>query len=155
MKMGKEPTMQKLRIIALACLGWVVLGSGREVAAQYVNPYYPRPAYGPSSGPALSPYLDLRRGGNPATNYFLGTLPELDRRAADTAYRAAILNLDVRTSSITRDVSGIVEILPGTGHPVLFQSFGPYYNLGAPGRTIIAPTATAPPSKAPPSRGSK
>jgi hypothetical protein len=147
--------MQNLRKVALACLGWAVFGGGGEVAAQYVNPYYPRPVYGPASRPALSPYLDITRGGNPATNYFLGTLPELDRRAADTAYRAAILNLDVRTSAITRDISDIVEILPGTGHPVLFQSFGPYYNLGAPGRTVIAPTTTAAPSTAPPPRGSR
>jgi len=31
--------------------------------------------------PALSPYLNLVRGGNPAVNYYLGVLTEFDRRA--------------------------------------------------------------------------
>jgi hypothetical protein len=134
-----------MKRVLLAWLASIVVGltcSPREAAAQYVNPYTPRPVYSPYSRPALSPYLDLTRGGNPATNYFLGTLPELDRRAADTAFRAAILDLDRRTTTIAREVSDLVDILPGTGHPAVFLSYAPYYGLGGPARTVIAPATT-------------
>jgi hypothetical protein len=135
--------MKRLLFVSTASLIFVLTRGGQEAAAQYVNPYNPRPVYSPYSRPALSPYLDIARGGNPATNYFLGTLPELDRRAADTAYRAAILNLDLRTTTLAREVSDLVDILPGTGHPVLFLNYSPYYSLGGPGRVVVAPTTTA------------
>ncbi len=131
------------RILVVAVLSLVgLIRTGGKAAAQYVNPYTPRPVYSPYSRPALSPYLDLTRGGNPAINYYLGTLPELDRRAADTAYRAAILDLDRRTGTISREVSDLIDILPGTGHPALFLSYYPYYSLGGTGRAVIAPATT-------------
>jgi len=131
------------RILVASLLSFAVLTWGvGKAAAQFVNPYTPRPVYSPYSRPALSPYLDIIRGGNPAVNYYLGTLPEMDRRAADTAYRAAILDLDRRTATIAREVSDLIDVLPGTGHPVLFLNYSPYYTLGGPGRAVITPATT-------------
>jgi hypothetical protein len=134
--------MKRWLLVSAAAVFVVLTRGGGEAEAQYVSPYNSRPVYSPYSRPALSPYLDLTRGGNPAANYYLGVLPELDRRAADTAYRAAILDLDRRTTTIAREVSDIVDILPGTGHPVIFLNYAPYYGLGGPGRAVIAPTTT-------------
>jgi hypothetical protein len=134
--------MNRPWIAAVACL---VLWTGGEATAQYINPSFARPVYSPYARPALSPYLDLLRGGNPAANYYLGVLPELDRRATDTAFRSAILNLDVRTSMLGREVEAIagMETLPGTGHAVQFMSYYPYYNLGNPARSLVSPLATS------------
>lgn len=135
--------MTRSWIAAAACLTGLTLGSGGQAIGQYVNPIYPRPVYSPYSRPALSPYLNLTRGGNPATNYYLGVLPELDRRATDTAFRAAILDLDRRTALIGREVETIagLETLPSTGHAVQFMSFYPYYTIGTPARSLVSPAA--------------
>jgi hypothetical protein len=37
--------------------------------------------------PTLSPYLNMLRGGDPAANYFLGTLPDFQRRQEDAVRR--------------------------------------------------------------------
>jgi hypothetical protein len=135
----------KWNLITAAGLILVVVRPGGDAAAQYINPSFARPVYSPYARPALSPYLDLLRGGNPAANYYLGVLPELDRRATDTAFRSAILDLDRRTALIGREVETIggVETLAGTGHAVQFLSFYPYYNIGAPSRSLVSPLATS------------
>src|SRR5216684_7044894 len=48
-------------------------------------------------GPNLSPYLNLLRGGgNPAANYYLGVIPEVERRNNAAAFRAGIQDLALR-----------------------------------------------------------
>ena len=59
-----------------------------DAPAQTMPPYFPnQPNYGVGFRPRLSPYLDLANGGNPAVNYYLGTLPEFDRRATHAPLR--------------------------------------------------------------------
>jgi hypothetical protein len=128
--------------IGLAAPGLLVLLATGTASAQY-NPNAYRPtagSYAPFS-PVLSPYLDLTRGGNPAVNYFLGTLPEIDRRATQARQGAAILDLDRRLEApppgeplLPTDVVGEVTkgALPPTGHAAVFTNYSTYYGLTAP-----------------------
>src|SRR5262245_38574220 len=53
-------------------LGPTALGPG------YIGPAGP---FAPTPRPVFSPFLELLRGGNPAANYFLGTVPDLQAQA--------------------------------------------------------------------------
>jgi hypothetical protein len=115
-------------------------GTGRALAQ--FSPLY-RPGLYPAGTPGLNPYLDLTRGGNRAVNYFLGTLPEIERRRNAAQFGAAIYDFERRGPTTESLAEDLVPTLPGTGHPVAFMSFYPYYNLGPPGpqatRTQPAP----------------
>jgi hypothetical protein len=128
--------MRRLTLTGLAVLG--VLGfltTGRASAQYYPGSYG---SYG-RSRPALSPYLDLTRGGNPAANYFLGVLPEIDRRRTKVEQGTAINELERRTEAlgaqldddIARQLTG--GGLPPTGHAATFATYGTYYGLTSPG----------------------
>src|SRR5262245_50914336 len=100
-------------------LGRVTLGLGLillsgSASAQVVSPYQPpvyggRPAAGLATRPNLSPFLNLLRGGSPAANYYLGVIPERDRRFTDTQFRSAIQDLERRTEPVP---SSTDELLP-------------------------------------------
>jgi len=74
----------------------------------------------------LSPYLNLLRGGDPAANYFLGVIPERERRANDQIFRSEIQELQRREEEV--GTAGVSSVLPGTGHPVLFNNTYTYFN---------------------------
>jgi len=136
--------------LALAVLGFFVAGRASAQGA----PYYGRTpgTFGRPGGPSLSPYLDLTRGGNPAANYFLGVLPEIDRRATKAQQGAAILDLERRVDTpqpggpLTEDVVGSVTGgLPPTGHAAAFATYSSYYNLTSPtAQTPRRPQTTQP-----------
>ncbi len=143
--------MTRLILTGFAVLGVLCfLATGRASAQYYRGSYgsYGRP------GPALSPYLDLTRGGNPATNYFLGVLPEIDRRRTKEQQGQAIIDLERRTEPPGAQLplaEGVVgELtgggLPPTGHAAGFATYGTYYNLTAP----AAPFARGPAGQARP-----
>src|SRR5215831_20604771 len=73
-------------------------------------------------GPNLSPYLNLLRGGNPAANYYLGVVPEIERRSNAAAFSAGIQDLARRIEAPPSELSGeeLFPTLPQTGHPVQF-----------------------------------
>lgn len=76
------------------------------VQAQGYSPYFPQTmGYQGPGRPALSPYLDLTRGGNAAANYYLGTLPEINRRAVTTLQNAAIRDLEVPSNHLDPEMS--------------------------------------------------
>jgi hypothetical protein len=87
-------------------------------------------------GPALTPYLNLRRGGNPAANYFLGVLPEIDRRTTATQQNAAITDLERRVDTPLASEEPLLEgrsvRLPPTGHATYFGSTGNYFGPSGP-----------------------
>ncbi len=90
--------------IAIVTAGAAVLASAQPARAQFgggmggYSSYGNMNAYGanlrgPSgfpSQPALTPWLNMVRGGNPAANYFLGVLPEFDRRYFQAAVNATL-----------------------------------------------------------------
>ena len=141
--------MRRLTLTAFAVLGVLAsLATGRA-SAQYNPPSYGN-VYGPTygnygrAGPALSPYLNLTRGGNPAANYFLGVLPEIDRRRnqAEVARDIADLDRRVETPLAVQQVAPgpgdvVTELtgggLPPTGHPAAFGNYGSYYTFPTPG----------------------
>src|SRR5688500_606325 len=68
-----------IRRLSLGIAGALALLAAQDASAQYVFRPNP-PVVAPYSRPALSPYLNLLRGGDPAANYYLGVLTEYDRR---------------------------------------------------------------------------
>ena len=85
--------MKWFALAALAALGLLSTITWPKAMAQ------PYPSLPPAMGfqgrgtPALSPYLNMFRGGNPAANYFMGVLPEANRRLVTSQQNAAIFNL--------------------------------------------------------------
>src|SRR5579883_146474 len=105
--------MKRLVLAVLAAV--IPLGAG-TARAQFAPPA--RPNYGPGYRPQLSPYLNLIRGGDPAANYFLGTVPEQERRYNAQVFGSEINALERRTlGSVLTPEEAIFETLPGTGHP--------------------------------------
>jgi hypothetical protein len=92
-----------------------------------------RPNYGPGYRPQLSPYLNLLRGGDPAANYYLGTLPEMQRRANAQMFGTEISELDRRTLGATQTTEQLItQPLPGSGHPTVFGNTLYYFGGGNP-----------------------
>ena len=119
-------------LAATLTFGFLFAFGASTASAQYGPQYGPvyRPGLYPYGTPGLSPYLDLTRGGNRAANYFLGTVPEIERRRNAAQFGAAIQDLESRPGTTEPNANELVPTLPGTGHPVAFMSYYPYYNLG-------------------------
>ena len=113
---------------ALVCL---LAGSVGSVSAQVFYPsgipHYTPPGFN-SSG--LSPYLNLTRSGDSATNYYLGTIPEFQRRSNYNQLRTAIQETEQRVGAISNEGLEIGKALEQTGHPTAFGYYGSYYPLG-------------------------
>jgi hypothetical protein len=82
--------------------------------------------------PALSPFLNMLRGGNPAANYYLGVLPEQDRRAFQNDVRSSLGAVDFTrpVTPVPETVDDLIPALPQTGHAVGFQFYGNFYRFG-------------------------
>lgn len=115
----------------------------------------PRPTFRP---PTTSPYLNLLRGGNVASNYYQGVLPEVRQRVLNYQFRSSIQTLDTRTQEQPISSEEALELLPGirplasTGHMATFNNYGSYYNLGGrgPSPQIVTPSGpTRPQPQAP------
>jgi hypothetical protein len=121
--------MRRLLAASIASCGvflFVSLGMARAQATNYARPYP-----GPGSVPALSPYLNLVRPGNPAVNYYLGVLPEIERRVADVQFGAAIQDLQRQVGTLQGlEYEDLLTGLPPTGHGAVFNSYGTYFNTG-------------------------
>jgi hypothetical protein len=139
-------------LAALALLGFLTLGRASAQYSQFYGPAYrPGGAYGSygRAGPALSPYLNLTRGGNPAANYFLGVLPEIERRANKAEVGTMLNDLERRLETPaaqplpTEDVIGSLTGggLPPTGHAAVFTNYSTYYGLTAPTAPVTRPGA--------------
>jgi hypothetical protein len=120
--------MKRLLLTALVALMLSYAGTAR---AQFQPPT--RPNYGPGYRPQLSPYLNLIRGGDPAANYYLGTLPEFQRRANAQMFSADISELDRRTlGNVSTLEQRIDQPLPGSGHPTAFGNTLSYFGASNP-----------------------
>ena len=146
--------MKRLLLPAVAALAG--LACAGTASAQNVYPYM-RPNYGPYYRPGLSPYLNMARGGDPAANYFLGTVPEFQRRQDARVFRAEIGNLDARLAASAaaptpEEDRDLLRPLPSTGHPTAFNNTAGYFNNMNPGgapRPFYVPAGprpTAPPT---------
>jgi hypothetical protein len=136
----EETAMRRLTLTGIVAVGLLaLLAPGRAAAQQYYGPGYGN--YG-RAGPALSPYLNLTRGGNPAANYYLGVLPEIDYRRTKAATARDISDLELRSDVLAQQEQAarpqnVVEELTGgglppSGHAAAFTTYGAYYGLAAP-----------------------
>jgi len=125
--------MKRLLLTWVLSVGFLALVGEPGVQAQYYPPYFPPTMGYQSPGrPALSPYLDLTRGGNPAANYYLGTRMEENRRAVLSMQNAAIRDLWAVESPRPGEeglLQGRESPMSPTGHATTFVYYGGYYNL--------------------------
>ena len=123
--------MKRLLVLAFV----VGILSASSASAQILAPSLGQSPFG-RGGATLSPYLNLRRGGNPAANYFLGVVPEIDRRATAAQQGAAIQDLERRealgASAVDPLSAGRPTALPPTGHPTAFNSLAGYFGQTTP-----------------------
>jgi hypothetical protein len=88
------------------------------------------PTWGPGYRPPLSPYLNLLRTGNgsvaAATNLYLGTYPEQQRRVNAAQFSSAIASLQRQTAPGQEEYPEPPPVRSGTT-PFLGNT-GPYFN---------------------------
>jgi hypothetical protein len=114
-----------------------------------------RPApYGPTQRTTLSPYLNLFRGGDPASNYYLGVRPEFNQRSINQQFRSTLQGLEQRETTLPPEEDPLLTDpgLPSTGHPTAFNATGNYFNSGSP-MTRPRTQAARPAAKQAPRRG--
>jgi hypothetical protein len=133
-----------------------VLGAALAGSAQAQYGFRPptAPNWGPGFRPGLSPYLDLIRSGDPATNYYLGTRVEFQRRQNAADFRSDITDLYARERILGEDIpkpprpvpTGTYSLLNNTGG--YFNNTGTYFGYGArPQPPIIRPGTFSPPAR--------
>ncbi len=130
--------MNRTLLVSILSLGGLLLVTTGHASAQYspypqyTNPYARPPAFSPYNRPGLSPYLNFLRGGDPAANYYLGVIPERQRRAAEYQFQSSILDLErgERAAPTDLDAEDLLPALPGTGHPAVFMNYGSYFSSG-------------------------
>src|SRR5437868_1508592 len=117
----------------LTLCGVALLMMAQMASAQTL--YNPNPQItAPYSRPALSPYLNLLRGGDPAANYYLGVLTEYDRRYRESRiglppdYQQPYMMYDP-TLDDRADVDVKDRQLPPTGHQAGFMIYNAYYRV--------------------------
>ena len=117
--------MRNYSLAAMLALGWL-----QGAAAQSVfNPTPPSAPVPFNSTRTVSPWLDLTRGGSPAANYYLGVLPEYQRR-----YEMGLPRLTLELPRYDATVDDRVNLdvlekqLPPTGHPTGFLIYNSYFN---------------------------
>jgi hypothetical protein len=151
--------MKRIILVPLVAFAGLLVPAG-PASAQLTYPYGP-PAYGPFYTPMLSPYLNLLRGGDPAANYFLGVLPEVQRRQNARMFGAAIQSLDQRAEApaATPEELELYTPLRSTGHATAFNNTLSYFprlpiTPRQPTNRPGGPSATPPvaPPGAPPTR---
>jgi len=127
----------KRLLLALPLLG--ILATPDPAAAQYNSSYQPyiSPYNYYQRGTTLSPWLQLLRGNNTAANYYLGVLPERDRRNDERRFQAALLGEQRSTQRELDDLQkSLLETVPGynplspTGHYSSYDFKGQYFPRG-------------------------
>jgi hypothetical protein len=114
-------------LVTLGILGAAGAGQAR---AQFG---YSRPPTSPFNQPAVSPYMNLTRGGSPGVNYNTLVRPQIDTSRA----------LQQLQSQVSQDQQALMgqlggapagfdasAALPLTGHPVQFMNYAHYYSPG-------------------------
>jgi len=109
-------------------------------AAAQAPVFRPSATYRPPQ-PLLSPYLNLLRGGDPASNYYLGVVPERQRRQNASLFSSQIQSLEQQLNQATAapDVDeALFQPDPATGHATAFMNLGGYFNTGSVRRPLPA-----------------
>jgi hypothetical protein len=75
-------------------------------------------------------------------NYYLGVLPEIDRRANAARFQAEINELEQRLPTAAQDTDALYPTLSETGHAVQFMNISPYF-MNFSGATRATPSAAS------------
>jgi hypothetical protein len=125
-----------------ALLAALVLGIGFGPARARAQAVPPRGVPGYAS-PVVSPYLNLlRRGSDPAVNYYGLVRPEVEFRNSIQSLQQQVTTLGTETTAEQGAAA-----LPPTGHPTRFRDYSRYFaRTGAVGVTGAAPAAAPRPA---------
>ena len=118
------------------------LGPG-ATGSSYIGPGGPFQA---TPRPILNSAMGLKLGTSPSANLFLGTYSSLQQQQQSTRF---IMPEVGGARQLVAPTEEVLRILPETGHPVQFLSYGPFYsslNRG-PQSTMLTPFGTTPPRK--------
>jgi hypothetical protein len=105
--------------MALAFGLWAGLAAA-EVRAQF---QYVQPQTNPYNQPAVSPFLNLRRGGNAAVNYFALVQPQLQTQQA-------LQTLGQQQDYLQQQYAASMNAPPAafiSGHPTYFRNYSHYF----------------------------
>jgi hypothetical protein len=81
----------------------------------------------------------MLRGGDPSANYFLGVVPERERRRNDAYFRSSIFDLEQRTQQLAEAEEAFVP-LRSTGHATAFGNTSTYFGTtGVQQATAVRP----------------
>ncbi len=145
------------RFTLSSCAAMLALAAGWTSTARAQITYPVQPQYGPGYQTMLSPYLNMLRGGDPAANYFLGVLPEFQRRENRNQFRSQINQLQVLTAPLRNPLEepleeGLRTFMP-SGHATAFGYVGTYFGgtaatpLGAMRGAATRPGGTGAPTR--------
>jgi hypothetical protein len=112
----------------------LLLAVSSSVNAQQLGPRIP-PQYGPGLRPGLSPYLNLLRGGDTASNYYLGVRTEFQRRDDRVNLLTRTRELEDRTAQIENQDENQIEGTPSDfgDTRAYFAAPNTYYGRVTPG----------------------
>lgn len=120
--------MRRIALGVLAALGLWGFGAAPQAHAQFG---YTRPQTSPFNQPAVSPYMNLARGGNPALNYNTLVRPQIDTGRALQQLQSQMSQdqQQILMGQLSAAPAGFDPsvALPLTGHPVQFQNYAHYY----------------------------
>jgi len=108
-----------------------LLAASSSASAQFAYPIQGAQRY-PGWQTPLSPYLNLLRGGDPAANYFIGVVPEFQRRMDRNITYGTLQSM----GNMLPPRPGIAEEdefnapMRSTGHPTAFGYTGGYFGAG-------------------------
>jgi hypothetical protein len=113
--------MKRIASYVVALFGWALLAT--ESQAQYQNP-------------AVSPYINLNRGGNPAVNYYGLVRPQFAANSALQSFGA-----DLHTLSLSPGTQGNAnQQRPQTGNRSSFMTHTRYFMNNGGGRSGANPS---------------
>jgi hypothetical protein len=135
--------MKRHVLIAAASVCYLAFLTAGTASAQAAP--YARPGFSPYNRPQLSPYLNMLRGGDPAANYYLGVVPERQRRRNDALFRSEIYDLEQRTQPAAEGEDVVDRFVPlrATGHATAFGTTGSYFGSSG----MQQPMVTRPPTQ--------
>lgn len=130
--------MNRMIVAAFAGLLGTILGTG-SASAQFTYPFRP-PAYGPGYQTQLSPYLNMLRGGDPAANFFIGVVPEQQRRQDRNIMYNSLQGMFMQLPAPPGINEGDIDApMVSTGHPTAFNYTGMYFNTTMMGQGAANP----------------
>jgi hypothetical protein len=127
--------MDRKTLAALGLVSAALAAAPGRAAAQGFGTFG-RP---PVGRPAVSPFLNLFRGGNPAINYYGLVRPQIDTRSSLLQLQQQELQGGYPLGVAGQPQDRLLQGPPSTGHPVRFGNYGRYFaNLGS-GPAVIPP----------------